>query len=470
MERKNHFYVSRRSVLTWLMVLCMVASAVTRVLFIGVKGPGVWSQIVLPIGASLLYVLIVLLAGKEYFFKTAIPVWLIHLYYFFYFRTLDFGVVDSLFTLLYAVTLIFISVYYTQVTCGKVQTAWPLIFLVAVPFVCQLYVSRVALVTINYTELKPLLPDLLMTLGILCILLSLQVHPIDEYHPSWGDRIDGRRIRTEPPMNQFAPYVMDTRTGSCNYFGEALEITAVERYIRQKRREGMTNLGLTHILLTCYCQTIAKYPGLNRFISGQKIYTHGRDIQFCMIIKKEMTTSSPETLLKLHLSPTDTLEDIYRKFNTEVENIKNTPLDSSFDKTAQALMMIPGLGLKFLVWILKLLDYFGQLPKFFLEVSPFHGSVFFTSMGSLGIPPVYHHLYNFGNLPAFASFGCKRRVVEVKEDGTLVQKKYMDVKFSIDDRIVDGFYCASFFKHFKRLFHHPELLELPPEEVKRDID
>ena len=470
MERKNHFYVSRKSLLTWLMVLCMVCSAVTRILFIGVKGPDLWSQIVLPIGASLLFVLIVLLAGKEYFFKTAIPVWLIHLYYFFFFRSLDFGVVDGLMTLLYAVTMIFISVFYTQVTCGKVRAMWPLLFLLLVPIVCRLYINRVALITIDYAELKSLLPDALLTASLISILFGLQVHPVDEYHPSWGDRIDGRRIRTEPPMNQFAPYVMDSRMGACNYFAESLEITQVERYIRQKRREGMTGFGLTHVLLACYCRTLCKYPAVNRFISGQKIYTHGKDIQFCMIIKKELNTSAPETLLKLHLSPTDTVDDIYRKFNTEVQKLKNTPLDSSFDKTAQALMMIPGVCLKFTVWVLKVLDYFGLLPKFLLEVSPFHGSVFFTSMGSLGIPPVYHHLYNFGNLPVFASFGCKRRVAEVTEDGTLTHRKYMDVKFSIDDRIVDGFYCASFFKHFKRLFHHPELLEQSPQEVKRDID
>jgi hypothetical protein len=91
-------------------------------------------------------------------------------------------------------------------------------------------------------------------------------------------------------------------------------------------------------------------------------------------------------------------------------------------------------------------------------------------MGSLGIPPVYHHLYDFGNMPIFCSFGCKRRALEVLEDGTVVQKKYLDVRISTDERIVDGFYYASFFKHFKRLASHPELLDLPAEEVLQDVD
>ena len=111
-----------------------------------------------------------------------------------------------------------------------------------------------------------------------------------------------------------------------------------------------------------------------------------------------------------------------------------------------------------------------MLPKFLLELSPFHGSVFFTSMGSLGIPPIYHHLYDFGNLPVFCSFGCKRRALEVQEDGSVVPRKFVDFNVSMDERIVDGFYYATFFKHFRRVIRHPEQLDLPPEEVVQDID
>ena len=215
---------------------------------------------------------------------------------------------------------------------------------------------------------------------------------------------------------------------------------------------------------------MCKYPGLNRFLSGQKVYSRGDDIQYCMTIKKEMSTESPDTVIKVHLKPTDTSADVYHKLQAAVENVKNTPLDSSFDNVAGLLNLIPGVVLKFCVWLLKTMDYFGLLPKFLLEVSPFHGSLFFTSMGSLGIPPIYHHLYDFGNLPVFGSFGMKRRAYEVLEDGTVVQRKYVDVKFCLDERIVDGFYYAAFFKHYKRILQHPEILDNPPEEVLPDMD
>jgi hypothetical protein len=225
------------------------------------------------------------------------------------------------------------------------------------------------------------------------------------------------------------------------------------------------------VLLAAYVRGVAKYPQLNRFISGQKVFSRGEDIQYCMVIKKEMTVDSPDTSIKVHLNPRDTAIDVYNKLNAAVESVKATQeLDSSLDNLIMYFTMIPSVIMKFVVWLLKLLDYFGLLPKFLLELSPFHGSLFFTSMGSLGIRPIYHHLYDFGNLPVFGAFGMKRKAYEVQEDGSVLQKKYIDVKFVLDERICDGFYYATFFKYYRRLMAHPELLDNPPEEIVKDID
>jgi hypothetical protein len=272
-------------------------------------------------------------------------------------------------------------------------------------------------------------------------------------------------------MAQITAYFQVERNTCSNLFEEAFEITHIERYIRQKRREGLTDFGLTHVLLAAYVRGLCKYPQLNRFISGQKVYSRGEDIQYCMVIKKEMTVESPDTSIKVHLNPRDTAEDVYYKLNAAVEKVKATQeLDQGIDNLIQYLNLIPSIVLKFVVWLLKLLDYFGLLPKFLTELSPFHGSLFFTSMGSLGIPPIYHHLYDFGNLPVFGAFGMKRKALEVLEDGSVVQKKYVDVKFVLDERICDGYYYATFFKYYKRLLAHPEVLDNPPEEVVKDID
>lgn len=481
MKNRIHFYVSRKNLLTWLMALCMVASAVARIVIPGVKGSGnslyVWSQIILPIGAALLFALIALLSGEEFFYKTAIPVWLMVLYAAIWIRS---NISSGLLVWLFWIALFFVAFLYTQITSGILGRG--ILFLTPVviaPMVFLLYIYRGGLAQGHWEVLGAsppdtiwsCLPDTLFLAGVLFATFAIRIHPIGEYHPTWGDRVDGRRLRSLPPMAQMSPYFMVTRNGSSNSFEESLEITHVDRYIRQKRREGMTNFGITHVLLACYVRGLCRYPGLNRFLAGQKVYSRGEDIQYCMTIKKEMSSDSPDTVIKVHLSRRDTAADVYNKLQAAVDSVKNSStLDSDFDNAAGLFSMIPGLLLKFVCWVLRCMDYLGLWPKFLLEVSPFHGSLFFTSMGSLGIPPIYHHLYDFGNLPVFGAFGMKRRALEVTEDGTVVQRKYVDVKFTMDERIVDGFYYAAFFKHYKRILAHPECLDSPPDEVVQDID
>ena len=472
MEKKTHFYISRKSVLTWLMALCMVCSAVTRIVIACMKGTGssqeVWSQIILPATASVLYVLIALFNGKEQFYKTAIPVWMYAIYYCCVFSGFGF---DKLVVVLYAIALLFMAVIYTQITSGREKLTLALIPLLAFPAAALLYLNSGAILAGNYAVLTPLAPDLLMTLGFMLMVFAIRIHPAGEYHPTWGDRNDGRKIRTLAPMAQITAYFQVERNTCSNLFEESFEISHVERYIRQKRKEGLTDFGLTHVLLAAYVRGLCKYPQLNRFISGQKVYSRGEDIQYCMVVKKEMSVDSPDTSIKVHLNRRDTAEDVYNKLNAAIESVKATQeLDSGLDNLIGYLNLIPSVVLKFVVWLLKLLDYFGLLPKFLLELSPFHGSLFFTSMGSLGIKPIYHHLYDFGNLPVFGAFGCKRRALEIQEDGSVVQKKYIDIKFVLDERIVDGYYYATFFKHYRSILRHPELLDVPPTEIVNDID
>ena len=427
-----------------------------------------WSQIVLPTAAALLYVLIVLLNGKEMFYKTAIPVWMVAFYSGIWINQ---NVSNRMIVWLFWIALVFFATMYTDITSGhRKHGIFLLMPVVLIPMGFILYFFRAAILSGNLASILPVFPDLLMLVGVFFVVLALRVHADGAYHPTWGDRIDGRKIRTLAPMAQITAYFQWERNICSNLFEESFEITHIDRYIRQKRREGLTDFGITHVLLAAYVRGVAKYPQLNRFINGQKVYSRGDDIQYCMVIKKEMTVDSPDTSIKVHLKPTDTAIDVYKKLNAAVESVKATQeLDSNLDSLIMALNLIPSVVLKFTVWLLKLLDYFGLLPKFLLELSPFHGSLFFTSMGSLGIPPIYHHLYDFGNLPVFGAFGCKRKAVEVQEDGTIVPRKYVDVKFVLDERICDGYYYATFFKYYRRPLRNPEILDQPPTEVVQDI-
>ncbi len=443
MEKRVHLYVRRNHPAAWLMAVCMAASAFFRIVLF--DGKGVWCGAVWPVSAAALYALIGIFAGREMFYKTAIPVWILGVSSA---VRLDSGIAWIIAPLL--------CVCYTAIVSGWVKYTWLLLPL-----------HLLALGVIWNSDYNGL-PDLLMVLGMLLLYPGIKIDNDGKWHPGWGDRTDGRRVRTAQVMEQITAYFMPSRNGANNLFSESVEITELERYINRKRKEGLKGFGITHVIFAAYARTVAKYPALNRFIAGQKIYSRGEDIALCMTIKKEMTASAPDSLIKVHLHPGDTAADVYRKFNEKVAEAKNEMQNTTADNTVAGFMMIPGLFLKFAIWLLKTMDYFSLVPAFLLEVSPFHGSAYFTAVGSLGIKPVYHHLYDFGTVPVFCAFGRKRRAEEI-ENGEIVERKYLDLKFNLDERICDGYYYSSVIKYFLRLLSHPEVLDEPPETIEKDI-
>ena len=161
--------------------------------------------------------------------------------------------------------------------------------------------------------------------------------------------------------------------------------------------------------------------------------------------------------------------NVYRKMNEKIDEIKYGGEDNNTEQVAGALLKLPRFLLRFAIGCLRVMDYFGIIPQKLLDASPFHGSMIITDMGSLGIPPIYHHLYNFGTLPMFIAFGAKRKAVELDREGKAVERKYIDFMAVMDERVCDGYYYASSFKYMKMFMHNPSLLEVPPENVVEDL-
>ena len=284
----------------------------------------------------------------------------------------------------------------------------------------------------------------------------------------FGDRYDGRRLRTLSPMSYVSPYIMKTRVTSSNYIRDKFDTEKAEEYVRKKRDEGLKGFGMMHVLIASYIRVVSQRPGINRFIAGQRIFARNC-IDVMLTIKLDMTLNAPDTVIKAKFNPDATAEDVYNELTRIIDGYRENP-GGGFDNAAKAPSHIPGLVLRFAVACLRTLDYFGLLPKFLENVSPFHGSFFITSMGSLGIPPIYHHLYDFGNVPVFLSFGAVERKNELQDDGSVKQKRYIEYNVVTDERVCDGFYFASALKMMKKILKNPFCLDEKPAEIVEDID
>lgn len=284
----------------------------------------------------------------------------------------------------------------------------------------------------------------------------------------FGDRAEGRLLRTVSPMTRVAVFIMGNRIGALNSIRDSVDTAEIDKYIRAKKDEGYRNFNFMHVIIATYVRVVAQMPALNRFIAGHKIFARN-NIEIALTIKKEMTLDSPDTVIKIEPRADMTPVEIYELLQDKIDGYREEP-GGSFDKTARILNHLPGILMLIAIKLIRFIDYLGFLPRALTRLSPFHASMFITSMGSLGIPPIYHHLYDFGNCPVFIAFGAKERKYELNADGESERHDYIGFTVVMDERICDGFYYASALKKIRRLLKNPTLLDTPPEAVAEDVE
>ncbi len=283
-----------------------------------------------------------------------------------------------------------------------------------------------------------------------------------------GDRKEGRLLRSLPGFAKFIPYIMPQRNDRLIHYEESFEVTELDRMLRKLRVDGYKGIGILHFMIAAYIRGISRMPGLNRFVVGRRIYARD-NIDVVMTVKRALSIDATETTIKVVFEPTDTIFDVYRKMNEKIDEIKSSEDNNGTEDFADTAARLPRFLLRFLLTVLRIMDYFGWIPKSLLDVSPFHGSMIITDLGSLRIGPVYHHIYNFGTLPVFIAFGAKRHAYELNRRGEVVDSKYVDCKFVMDEGIVDGHYWAQFLLAYRYMFEHPDILLSPPSKVVEDI-
>ena len=284
-----------------------------------------------------------------------------------------------------------------------------------------------------------------------------------------GDRYDGYRIRKIDPLYQIIPAVMRTRIDSQVYFDYKLDITELEKFVREHRKTDIPDLRMLHIFMAAMVRLMAQMPGLNRFIAGKKVYARNC-YSISLACKRSLSVNDEETTITPHFEPEDTLADVARRVEEaiKVDVYEKRKEGNNTDTVARVLGAIPTFIKAGVVDLMRNLDKIGLMPKVIHRASPFHASMFITDLGSCGIGPIYHHLYEFGTCSVFVSMGKKESEYYVDAEGSVKLRRYINVKIVADERICDGFYYATAMKMLTRLLKHPEKLLLPPEEVVMD--
>ncbi|MCD8322554.1 MAG: hypothetical protein LUC89_06705 [Oscillospiraceae bacterium] len=282
-----------------------------------------------------------------------------------------------------------------------------------------------------------------------------------------GDRRDGRRLRTISPSFQLTPFIMRRPSDAVNSFTDQIEVSAIEKYLRAQRREGNEDISLLHIVIAAYVRMLAVRPALNRFVAGR--YLYARDsIDIVLSSGRGGPADAGALAVTVRFLPTDTVQDVFRKINSTLDNIRADEESNQIERLSSTLIKTPRFLLRFGLTVLEWMDYHGWMRRSWLDRSPFHGSAVISNEGSYALPSITRSINSMGALPVSLSIGRLRTATELDKAGHLQEKKYVDYTVSFDSRIADSAYIGSAFKYFRYYLTNPEELEKIPERVNED--
>ncbi len=276
-------------------------------------------------------------------------------------------------------------------------------------------------------------------------------------------RADGKKLKNVDPMYTVAAHIMSNRTDAMNMITIDIPYDPIQNYLNKKRKEG-NNISHMAVLIAAYMRTVAEFPELNRFIVNSKAYARNEYAVAMVVLKGGETDHG--TMSKMYFDIKDTIFDVDRKINEYVNSNRENPENNGTEKIIKFLLSVPGL-VRWGVRFFKLLDRYGLLPKFVIDMSPFHNSLCISNLISIRTNHIYHHCYNFGTTSVFITMGNLREVPKRKGDEIIFERS-IPLGVVMDERICSGSYFAMAFRKLKKYLKNPELLELPPEIIKED--
>ncbi len=275
-------------------------------------------------------------------------------------------------------------------------------------------------------------------------------------------RPDGFLVDNLSPMRRMMPYILPSRNESCVYFEQKLDLREALPYLGElNTRQGRSRadeVNLFHLILAAAARVFRERPELNRFVSGGKIYQR-RHIELSFALKKQRSDKGALTTTKLRFSGEDSVSDVADRTRSAVtQGRSNKP--SQADHELAILTRLPGPLLRLILWLQRGLDAWNLLPSALIVPDPLYASLFFANLGSIGLDSAYHHLFEYGSVSFFAVLGRIAQLPFVIDgEGTIETRPGISIKYTFDERITDGFYCARSLDLLKDYIEHPVRLE-----------
>lgn len=281
----------------------------------------------------------------------------------------------------------------------------------------------------------------------------------------FGKRPDGYLVKSLDPIVALTPYLMPMRCDAQVMLDLKIDYEKMARYIVRKGAEGY-KISFMELIFAAYVRTVSQTPELNRFIANKRLYARKELTISFAILKDTADGSVKEDVAKCKFDPRDTIFDVAARTAEAIE--KGRQEEDAGNTMKIAKLLTNPLLANTIVFLARVLDRYGLLPKIIHDASPFHTSLFFTNMASIGMPAVKHHIYNFGTTSVFLSIGTIERTLTLDSEGKVQRKRLLPMGVVADERVCAGMIYSQMVSKVTHYLSNPELLEVPPEQVMFD--
>ena len=269
-------------------------------------------------------------------------------------------------------------------------------------------------------------------------------------------RPDGTLVPGLSPVRYIMPFLMRGRNESAVLHETRYDLSRTHAWLRRWNETHARKATLFHLVLFAVARALHERPGLNRFVSGGRIYQRS-GVFLSFAAKAAFADDAPIVTVKLEFPKDDTFEACVERVAGAVEGARRPRAGkgSTVDKELALAMAIPGFLLRGVMALLRWLDRVNLMPAGMIASDPMYASVFLANLGSLGIDDTFHHLYEYGTVSVFGAIGRAEKAVMVGEGGAPEVRDAVKICWSFDERINDGFYCASSLKRVQEVVEDP---------------
>ena len=259
------------------------------------------------------------------------------------------------------------------------------------------------------------------------------------------------------------PYVMRGRNEAAVYLEHDVALRNTDTFIREwnQANPGL-RIDVFHLTTWALRDTLLRHPTAHRFVVGGRLYDR-KGVWFSYAIKAKLETGAPLLVVKRRFDTDPTFAAMVEGVR-DTEHSYRTGEAARVDRELGLLLAFPGFIRRVLMRFVNLGDRLGLLPKSFIENDPMYGSAFFANMASLGMPAVYHHLYEYGTVGIFCSLGRPTTEAGGPTSGPN-RRRTMNVRWTFDERVEDGLTAWLAIRRFTQVLEDPTGTGLGVETV-----